>query len=135
MFGLRQAQRDRERGHGIDMRSTLFARKYRSINQVGQTLLMRDQYGATRTVQSLVRRETDHIGDAHRIRIDARGNQAGDMRHIRQQVCVDIVSDFAIRLPVRREWITAESSNNQAWSVFPRQGHHLIVVELFGTLG
>ena len=126
------AQRDRQPGHGIDVRSALFAREDGAVKLARQVFAMSDKHGAPRSVERLVGGEADDIGDADRIGVDASGDQAGHMGDIGEQIGADLVSDTAVGVPVGRVWVAAESTNDEPRLVFARQVADLVIIEALG---
>jgi hypothetical protein len=55
---------------------------------------------AARAAQGLVCGGGDHVRMRHRVRIHARGNEAGNVRHVHEQVGTDLVGDGAEARPV-----------------------------------
>ncbi len=55
----------------------------------------RQDQATARTAQGLVGGGGDHVGERHRVRVDASGDQAGDVGHVDEQVGADLVCDGA----------------------------------------
>ncbi len=77
-------------------RAALGAREHRRV----QLLLdlgvgARQDQAATRTAQGLVRGGGHDVGEWHRVRVDACGDQTGDVRHVDEQVGAHLVGDCA----------------------------------------
>ena len=66
LFGPGKLEGERHRGDRIDVRTALLAREDALIDLFAEFAVMRDQNCATRTAESFVGCETDHISDADR---------------------------------------------------------------------
>ena len=85
----------------VHQRSTLSTGKHHRIQFLLNLLVTtRHDQPAARTAQRLVCGRCRHIRDRHRIRIQARGNQACDVGDIDEQVGADLIGDGAQPLPV-----------------------------------
>ena len=76
--------------------------------------------------------EADDIGDADRVGIDARGDQAGHVGDIGEQKGADLIGDAAISRPISGIGVTAEAANNQARFALSRELAYLVVIKALG---
>ena len=70
--------------HHVHQRTALRAGEYRLVDRRAVLLLRQNDAGA-RSAQSLVRGGSDDIGVLAGIRMQTRGHQSGEMRHVDQQ--------------------------------------------------
>jgi hypothetical protein len=93
----------------------------------------RQDQAAARTAQRLVRRGRDHVGVRHRIRVDAGGDQAGDVRHVHHEVRADGIGDASEALPVDDAGIRREAGDDHARPMLLRELLDAHVVDLAGV--
>ena len=80
----------------------------------------------------LVRRRRDDVGDRHRVRVDARRDEAGDVRHVDHEPGADGICDRAESLPVDHARVGRESGEDHLRPVLAREPLDLRVVDLAG---
>ena len=93
----------------------------------------REDQAAARTAQRLVRRRRDDVGVRHGIRIDAGSDEAGDVRHVDEEVRADAVGDRAEALPVDDARIRREAGDDHPRPMLLRELLDLRVVDLAGV--
>src|SRR5579859_1553060 len=89
----------------------------------------RQNQSAARTAQRLVRGGGHHVGERHRIRVHAGGNQPRDMRHVDEQISADGIGDGAETRPVDDARIRRKTGHDHLRAMFLRQALHLIVID------
>ncbi len=87
---------------------------------------------AARAAQGLVGGGGDHVGERHRVRVDAGGDKAGDVRHVDQQEGADFIGNGAKARPVDHAGVGGEAGDDQLGLVFAGQALDLGVVDLAG---
>ena len=92
----------------------------------------REDDPAARAAQRLVRRARDEVGDAHRVGIEARGHQAGVVRHVDHEQRAHLVGDVAEALPVGAQRVGGGAGHDHARVELAREVAHLVVVDLLG---
>ena len=133
LLAIGDAQRDGQASHRIDVWSTLFARKDGAVELARKVTAVSDEDGAARSVEGFVRGEADDIGDANRIRVKARSDQAGNVGDIGQQVGADLVGDAAECVPVGGVGVAAETADDEAWFVLASEVADLLVIKALGN--
>ena len=89
---------------------------------------------AARTAQRLVRRRRHHVGEGHRIRIAASGNQPGVVCHVDPEDCPDFLGNVGETLEINLQRIGRSTGNDDLRLVLARQRFHAVVVNgLFGV--
>ena len=97
----RFADRDRLGGDDVHERPALGPRKYQGVELLVQVRMRTRQYQApARTPQGLVRRRRHDVGIRHGIRVNARGDESRDMRHVDHEIGADRVGDRTEARPV-----------------------------------
>ncbi len=92
----------------------------------------RENQAAARSAQGLVGGAGHHIGDGHRVGVEAGGDQSRHMRHVHEQVRAHRVGDGAETREVDEARIGREAGDDHLGSMFLRQPLHLVVVDLGG---
>jgi hypothetical protein len=91
--------------------------------------MLRHDDAAARTAQCLVRGRRDDMRVWQRTRVNARGDQAGDVRHVDEQVGADLVGDGAHARPVDDLRIRRKTGDDHLRLVFERELLHVVVVD------
>ena len=84
---------------------------------------------AARAAQGFVCGRSDDMRVRHRIRIHARRDQAGDMRHVDEQIRANLVGDRAETCPVHQLRIRAETTDQHLRFVFDGETLDLVVID------
>ena len=84
----------------MHQRAALQAGEDRRIQLLGDRLVVAQDQAAARAAQRLVRGGGGDVGMRHRRGMDAAGDEAGEMRHVDQQIGADAVGDLAEALEV-----------------------------------
>jgi hypothetical protein len=84
---------------------------------------------AARAAQGLVGGGGDHVGMRHRARIDARGDQTGDMRHVDHKYAPTLSAIARQTRPVDHLRIGREAADQHLRLVLDRQALDLVVVD------
>ena len=79
--------------------------------------------------QGLVGGRGDHVRVFQRARVDAGGDQAGDVRHVHEQVGTDLVGDGAEARPVDHLRVGRETSHDHLRLVLQGQALDFVVVD------
>ena len=78
----RLAEGDRLGGDDMHQRAALQAGEDRRVDLLADLFVVRQDHAAARAAQRLVRGGGDDMGVRQRARMDAAGDQAGEMRHV-----------------------------------------------------
>ena len=81
-------------GDDVLQRAALLAREDRRVHLLRVLLLAEDDPRA-RATEGLVDRGGDHVGVRHRRRVEVRGDQAREVRHVDHEQRADLVGDLA----------------------------------------
>ncbi len=80
----------------VHQRAALGAREYRGVELLLDLLVgARQDQAAARAAQGLVGGGGDHVGEGDRVRVEAGGDQPGDVGHVDEQQRADLVGDGA----------------------------------------
>ena len=90
---------------------------------------LRQDDAATRAAQRLVGGRGDHVRVRQRVRIDAGGDQARDMRHVDEQVGAHLVGDGAEARPVHHLRIGGEAGHDHLRLVLQGQPFDFVVID------
>ena len=71
----------------------------------------------------------DHVGERHRVRVQAGGDQAGDVGHVDEQVGTDLVGDGAEAREVQYLRVGAEAGDDHLRLVLDGQALDFVVVD------
>ena len=115
-------------GDDVFERTALDAGEHLRINFLGESLAAKDQ-SAARAAQGLMGGGGDKISMFHRTGMDPGGNEAGDVRDVRQQVCADFASDLAHALEINGARIGAGTDSDHLRLVFTRHLGELVVID------
>ena len=116
-------------GDDVHQRAALDAGEDGRVDLLGQILVIGEDHAAARAAQGLVRGRRCDMGVRERARIDAAGDEAGDMRHVDHQERADFVGDGAEGGPVHDARIGREAGDDQLGAVFLREVAHLIHID------
>ncbi|EEF93686.1 hypothetical protein CATMIT_01682, partial [Catenibacterium mitsuokai DSM 15897] len=84
---------------------------------------------AARAAQGLVGGRGDHVRVRHRARVDAGGDQAGDVGHIDEQIRADLVGDGAEARPIHHLRVSAEAGHDHLRLVLQGQALDFVVID------
>ena len=70
----------------------------------------------------------DDVGNRHRVRRKAGGNESGDVRHIDHEICADAVGNFAEALQIQHLRIGGKTGDNHLRLVFLGDALHRVVI-------
>src|SRR5690606_4836619 len=87
---------------------------------------------AARAAQGFVGSGGGNVGNLHRVRVQASGNEASDVGHIHHQVGAHLVSDIAEALPIQHLRVVRETRHDHLGLVLQRQTLDLLVVHQAG---
>ena len=114
----------------MHQRAALSAREHHGVEflvQVG--MRPRQDQAAPGTAQGLVRGRGHHIRERHRVWIQARRDQACDVRHVHEQVGADRIGDGPEARPIDDARIGGKSGHDHFWTMLLRQTLDLIVID------
>src|SRR5690606_4858489 len=115
-------------------RATLGAREHGGVQLLLDFLVGAGQdQAAARTTQGLVGGGGDHVGERHRVRVHAGGNQTGHVSHVDEQVGTDLVGDGAEAREVEDLRVGAETGDDHFWLVLDSQALDFVVVDQAGV--
>ena len=86
---------------------------------------------AARAAQGFVGGAGNEVCDAYRVRVDARSDEAGIMRHVHKQVRTDAVGDRAEALPVDHQCVGRSAGDDHLGLVFLGQFFNRVVINFF----
>ena len=113
----------------MHQRPALRAGKDGRVDLLRDLLVVAQDHAATRAAQRLVRGAGGDVRVRHRARIDARGHQAGHMRHVHHQQRAHLVGDGAEARPVDDARVGREAGDEELGAVLARQAGDLVVVD------
>ena len=126
-------ERDRLGGDDVHQRPALRAREDQRVELLRQLVVgAGEDQAAARPAQRLVRGGRDDVGVGHRIRVHARGDEAGDVRHVHQEIGADRVRDLAEARPVDDARVGREAGDDHLRPVLAGEALDLVVVDLAG---
>src|SRR5690606_13237338 len=85
------------------------------------TRALGDDEATTRTAQGLVGGRGHHMRVLDRARVDACGDQAGDVRHVHEQVGTHLVGDGTETRPIDDLRVSRETGYHHLWLVLQGQ--------------
>ena len=85
----RLAEGDGLGGDDVHQRAALQAGEHRRVDLLADLLVIGQHHAGARAAQRLVRRGGDDMGVRQRARMQARGDQAGEMRHVDHEIGAD----------------------------------------------
>ena len=125
-------QRDGLGGDHVLQRAALLAGEHRRVDLLRVLLLAEDHPGA-RAAERLVGRRRDDVGaELDRVRVQARGDQAGEVRHVDHQQRADLVGDLAEAREVELARIGRPAGEQQLRAVLARDARDLVHVDQAG---
>ena len=74
----------------------------------------------------------DHIGVRQRVRVQARGNQAGDVGHVDEQQCANLVGDLTEARKIEGLGVSGETGHDHFRLAFDGQALNFVVVDQTG---
>ena len=92
-LGLGDPERDRLAGDHVHQRAALLAGEDGRVDLLG-VLLLAEDHAAARAAERLVDRRRDDVRVRHRARVQPAGDEAGEVRHVDEQVGADLVGDL-----------------------------------------
>lgn len=93
-------------------------------------VLAGDDHASTRTVEGLVRGHGEHVeAEGQGVRVHAGGDQAGDVRDVRDQDGADLVRDLLERGVVRNPAVRAEAHDDDLGAVLAGDAPDLVHVD------
>ena len=95
--------------------TALQAREDRRIQFLGERFVVAQDQAAARAAQRFVRGGGGDMGMRHRRSMDAAGDEAGEMRHVHQEIGADAVGDLAKTLEVPGTRIGRAAGDDQFW--------------------
>ncbi len=128
----RSAHRDLEagrlRGDRVHQRAALHAREVRPVD-LGGVLGAAEHEPGARAGQRLVRRRGDEVAVRHRARVETRGDQAGEVRHVAHQERTHLVGDLAEAVGLDGAGIGRAAAHDQRRPHLLRLSEQLVVVD------
>ena len=112
----------------VHQRTALHAGEHRAI-EILRVLLAAQHQAAARSAQRLVRRRRDEIGVRHRARMDAGGDQAGDVRHVGEDRRADAIGCRADAREIDDARIRARADDDHLRLVLVGEPIELVVVD------
>ena len=91
-------------------------------------LAAEDEAGA-RAGKRLMGRRGDEVAVLDRVRVQPRGDEAGEVRHVAEEERPDLVRDRAEASGVHRARIRGAAANDYLWPRFLRLREHVVVVD------
>ncbi|ABA53161.1 hypothetical protein BURPS1710b_A2107 [Burkholderia pseudomallei 1710b] len=125
----RLAERHRLAGDHVHQRAALQAGEHRRVDLLRDLLVVGQHEAAARAAQRLVRRRRDDVRVFDRVRMAARGDHAGDMRHVDHQLRADRIGDRAKPREVELARIGGEAGDDEARLVLLRERLDLVVID------
>ena len=124
----RLAERDRLAGDHVLERSALPAGEHRLVDRLG--VLGRGQDAATaRAAQRLVGGERDDVGERHRVRVRAAGDETGEVGDVEHEQRTDLVGDLAERLRFEAARVARRADDDHLRTVLEREVAHVVDVD------
>ena len=127
-LGRRDPEAGRLRRDRVLERPALQPREDRAVDRRGVLLAAEDEPGA-RAGERLVRRRGDDVAVDHRVRVQPRGDEAREVRHVAQQQRADLVGDLAELPRLDRPRVRGAAADDQLRPVLLRERQHLVVVD------
>ena len=128
LLGRRDLQRHRLGGDHVLQRTALHAREHRGVDLLAQLRLGQDE-PAARTAQRLVRGGGHHVGVGHRVGVQARRDQAGEVRHVHHEQGARLVGDLPEAGEVQLARVGRPARDDQLRLVLLGQRLDLVVVD------
>ena len=118
---------------GVDERSTLQAGERQLVEFFGELRAAHDE-AAARAAQSLVRGGADEIGVRYRARVNACGDESGDVGHVHEEERAVIASGFCDAREIDDAGIGAGAGYDHFGFVLGGEAVDFVVVDLLGVL-
>ena len=99
-----------------------------AVDPLGHCVLHQDQ-AAARAAQRLVGGRRHHVGEGHRVGIDAGSDQAGIVRHVDHEIGAHRLCHFCEALEIDAQRIGRRASDDQLGAMFMGQPLHRVVVD------
>ena len=112
----------------VHQRAALDAGEDGAVDLLGDRVLHQDQ-AATRTAQGLVRGRCDDVGIRHWVGVDARGDQAGIVRHVDHEIRPDGLGHLGETLEIDLQRVGRSAGDDQFRLVLMGQPFHRVVVD------
>ena len=112
----------------VHERAALDAGEDLAVDVLGE-LLLADDDAAARAAQALVRGGGDEIRDADRARMHARGDEAGDVRHVHEKVGADAIRDLAHALEIDDARVGGRAGGDHLRLILQRLPGERVVVD------
>src|SRR5579883_3166266 len=125
----RLAEGDRLGGDGVHERPALEAGEDGAVDAGADLRILADDHAAARAAQGLVRRRRHDMGVRQRARIDAAGDEPGEMRHVHHEIGADLVGDPAEAREVDDPRIGGAAGDDELRPLFARQSLHFLEVD------
>ena len=118
-------------GDRVLERASLHAREHRSVERRG-VLLLAQHEAAAGPGERLVRRGGDEVAVGRRVRVQARGDEAGEMGHVAEEQGADLVGDGPEALGLDHPGIRRGAADDELRAVLLREAEHLVEVDEAG---
>ena len=112
----------------VQERAALHPGEDRLVERLRVLLLAEDEAGA-RAGERLVRRRGDEVAVRRRVRVEARRDEAGEVRHVAEEERADLVGDLAEALGLDLARIRRAAAHDQLRAVLLREAPHLVEVD------
>ena len=124
----RDPQRHRLTRDHVLQRPSLLTREHRRIDPLGE-LLPAQNHPAPPAADRLMNRGRHDVGVRHRTRMQPRRDQAGEMRHIDDQIRADVVRDRAKPLEIEHTRIRRPAGQNHMRAALVRDPLDLVHID------
>ena len=118
----------------MHQRTALEAWEYRRVDLLAERLVIRQDNAATAGAKRLVGRRGHDMGMRYRVRMNACGDEAGDVRHIHHEISSDSVGDFAELGEIKRPRISRTAREDDLRLARPRLIQKRIEIDKRGFL-
>ncbi|OEI67447.1 molybdenum cofactor biosynthesis enzyme [Curtobacterium sp. ER1/6] len=129
-------RREQERGglggDHVHERAALLAREHGGVQLLEERLLVGQDDARTRTGERLVHRRRHHVGVRQRRRVQARGDEPGEVRHVDPERGTDLVGDLAELREVELARVRRPAGDEDLRLVLDRLRADVVVVDLEG---
>src|SRR5690625_892271 len=119
---------DSEARGGVVVRSTLEAWEYCTVD-LGSELLFAHDHPAAWTAEGFVRCRGDDVRQGYGVRVESRGNEARNVRDVRNKVGADFVRDLTENIPIDNAGVCGDARHNHLGLVLTRKTANLSIVE------
>ena len=97
LLGRGELERGRLGGDHVHQRAALLAGEDVGVELLGQLRVARHDEAGTRAADGLVHGGADDVGERHGRRVQPRGDETGEVRHVDPELRADLVGDRAER--------------------------------------